>query len=180
MNAPNTKDYPWVYCPSWNIIFGTSPKVGSKSLHEAIRDGNKTCWTPTENDWIMAPTHVWLVRDPVSRFVALWKDKCRDAQPLWVDGDDNPIKDMDPAELMTFIATTDIKDNHWALQSTLCGRRATEVVPLEKFSKWWDERGFPKMDKLGVTERTEDLEDWLIASIEDHYERDVRLYREAL
>jgi len=112
--------------------------------------------------------------------MALWKDKCRDEKPLWANGEESPITGMDPAELMTFISTTEIKDNHWASQSKLCGRRATEVVPLEKFSKWWDERGFPKMDKLGVTERTEDLEPWLIARIENHYERDVRLYQEAV
>jgi len=80
---------------------------------------------------------------------------------------------------MNFIETTCDKDSHWTTQTSQC-RQTHEVVVLEKFTKWWNDRGFPAIDKLNTTKGDVDLSPELIERIEEHYKKDVRLYREAL
>ncbi len=175
--ASNFKTSSWWYCPRWNIILGCAPKCGSTSLFKVLRDNNISVWNPEGHNWNAYA--VWIVREPVSRFTSLWKDKCRDGDPLWDDGQDYVLLDMNPEQLMDFIETGPMKDSHWATQTSLCGRSVNEIVPLDKFTAWWNDRGFPEMSTQNESEGDILLSTELITRILDHYSKDVALYNAA-
>lgn len=164
----------WWYCNRWNIILGCAPKCGSTALFKVISDHNIAAYNPEKHNFTAYA--VWIVREPVARFWSLWKDKCRDGDILWEDGDDDILAGFSPEELMSFIENTNEKDIHWATQQSQCGNRANELVPLEKLSKWWKNRGFPDMEPLNTSEGDIDMSEELVTRILKHYAKDVALY----
>lgn len=169
----------WWQIPAWHIIIGCSPKCGTSTLYAAVAKAGVRCHAPTLG--IGVGQRIWIVREPVERFWSLWKDKCLKGEILYVGEKRARLAGMTPEELIDYIETTNKKDAHWDTQSEHEGGTAQVLVPLERFSDWWEEQGYP--GPLKTVNRTEklpmDLSDDLVERIKIHYADDVRLYKQA-
>lgn len=173
---PNFRTNSWVYCSNWDLIVGVAPKCGKTAIHEIMKKNTSGVWHPNGED----AYKVWIVREPVSRFKSLWRDKCRNKTQLWGDEEDAPLADMSPEDLMDFIETTNLTDPHWTTQWSQCGAVPDKVLPLEHLAKWWDERGLPKMKKMNRTRGEVNLSPKLLLRIRTYYSDDVILYHGGL
>lgn len=122
----------WWTVPEWRYTLCTPPRCGSSTILNYLADEGILAYRPPSRDpgrWIM------IVRDPVDRFVSLWKQKCRDGVMLTVGDEESPIAGMTPKELITFIETTDIKDPHWASLTELEGGHSSETLHYSRINK---------------------------------------------
>lgn len=106
------------------------------------------------------------VRDPVERFMSMWRDKCR-------DGDDNlpALRGLSPDGLLTLIEGDWLGDAHWAPQSAHY-RPGVTCVPYYDFLRWF----MPPLASpipVNYTVRTSDDPMPPVARILRHYWRDV-------
>lgn len=103
------------------------------------------------------------VRDPVDRFMSLWRDKCR-------DGDANLpfLRDLSPDELMTRIECDWYGDAHWAPQAEHY-RLGVTCVPYYTLLQWFGAREVNTTKALGRDPKPP------VTRILKHYWRDVEL-----
>jgi len=118
----------WWVIPEWNMTLGLPPRCGSSTVLHYLQAEGILAYRPTE----FTGRCTFVVRDPVDRFVSLWRAKCRDRNLLTVDDTDSPIIDMTPTELIEFIETTDIQNPHWATLTEIEAGGSTERLPIEK------------------------------------------------
>lgn len=123
----------WWYIPDWDVAVCTPPRCGSSTMLAYFAEAGIFVHRP----FIETPRSIMIVRDPVSRFISLWKHKCRDGMGLTVGDDDtSPIRGLNPRELIEFIETTDIVDPHWATLTELEGGHSTEIMHYSKINEF--------------------------------------------
>jgi hypothetical protein len=123
---------------------------------------------------------VFIVREPLSRFKSLWKQKARDEDVLWDDDKEAILAGMTPEELMDYIEDPAHLDPHWNTQISQCGAWAHELVPLEKLDRWWIRRGLPALPRHNKTEGEVELSEELEERVLKFYKKDVEFYKQAV
>ena len=192
----------WAWVKPWQILIGTSPKAGTRTLYEAfqrnfpqacvkdedtleIRFANTTIvdvLLPGEASLIAIPK-IWIVRHPWDRFKSLWRQKCRDKGRTDLRFDDTMHK-MDPHELFTFIKRPCNDNWHWTRQSDIIGMvnrpivlPAITMLRTESFSEWW------KYGDLPIINATEDKGEFdegfepLREAVETYYQDDLEMWQ---
>ena len=106
------------------------------------------------------------VREPLSRFGSLWRDKCYDRPPRVIDY----VKGMSPDQLMDHIEDFPFGNGHWVPQwyYTLPG------IKLVKYDKLQEFLGLPQTH-ANQSKKTEiDLPEERILS---HYRKDLEMWK---
>jgi hypothetical protein len=81
-------------------------------------------------DGIGRPAYL-AVRDPVDRFMSLWRDKCRDGDPNMPK-----LHGLTPDDLLTVIENDWLGDAHWAPQA-IHYRPGVHRVPFHQLVRWF-------------------------------------------
>lgn len=175
----------WFVIPQWNIIIGAAAKVGTCTVKDFMQGNNIECTYVPHHMVINNSVH-FIVRDPISRFKSLWRNKCRDGHggtytentryPTW-----RTLHHATPDELMDFIEAGNT-DAHWMNQTKVLGQLQATLIPLETLDEWWEAQGFgdlrPYRANTTVRDDTE-FSDALIKRIETFYADDIKLYNNA-
>lgn len=105
------------------------------------------------------------VRDPVSRFGSLWRDKCR-------DGDENMpnLAGLSPNDLMDLIAGSPDANNHWMPQAT----HYREGAELVDYRQLLSRLGLPIVEANRTSTKQSDPA-FPVDRILVHYRADVEL-----
>lgn len=130
-------------------VFLCAPaKCGGTALYRAMlkigpevpdRDVFSTAQNLTEfrtPDGVSRPAFL-AVRDPIERFMSLWRDKCRDGDPNLP-----ALRGLSPSELMTKIECNWYGDAHWAPQSYHY-RQGVTCVPYQQMLHWFGNKNAP-------------------------------------
>jgi hypothetical protein len=154
------------------------PKCGGTSLYRSAlditcADQRATFFEAQQKVKFHSPDGVgrpafMAVRDPIERFMSLWRDKCR-------NGDDNlpKLKWMNPDELLTVIENDWLGDPHWAPQSVHY-RPGVTCVPFTDLLRWFAPVVGDRMP-INYTTLHSDDPPAPTARILKHYWRDVEL-----
>lgn len=162
------RGYGWYHIPQWDITIATPPKAGSSSLKNFMWENKIECsYIPQK--LVKGPTF-FVIRDPVSRFCSLWRDKCRDQTNII----DRNIYGMTPQELLTHIQHNN--DVHWTPQYKLFGNLSPTIIPLERLNDWWEEQGYGTLNQSNMTSGSVDINP---KKIVDYYWKDMELYTRA-
>ncbi len=167
------RGYGWFCVPQWNLTIAAPPKGGSSALKQFMWMNEIPC-SYIPHHQVRGPTF-FVVRDPLSRFVSLWRSKCRDKAPIW----NEQIYGMTPTELMDHIESGE-KDVHWTPQVELIGKLNPTCIPLEQLTSWWVDRGYGKLMKFNVTDGEVDIDGDLLERIMGFYAADMTLYATAI
>jgi len=165
----------WFVVPDWNLTIAAPPKAGSSSLklffYESGMDNVKMVPRYQVN-----PTSeiFFVVRNPLDRFISLWRGKCRDKDNI----KDRRIYGMQPNQLMDHIEAGN-RDVHWASQVTLLDGLNANLIRLENLDEWFNDRGYGKLSKFNATDGDIELDDVLTERILAHYSEDLALYSKA-
>ena len=179
----------WFVVPQWNIVLGASAKVGTCTLKKFMQVEGIECNYIPHNLVAKSslPNIYFVVRDPVSRFQSLWRNKCRDGHggkfspstryPTW-----RTLHKASPETLMDFIEDGNT-DAHWMNQSKVLSGLPANLIPLEYLDEWWETQGFGDLrsckSNVSVKDDTE-FSDELIERIKVFYADDVSLYNKAI
>lgn len=124
----------------WFVVNGTfvcaPPKCGGTALYRSalgigadVHDRHVFSTALTRTEFFTADEMatsgrkaIMAVRDPVSRFASLWRDKCRDT-----DANMPELSGLSPDELMDVIEAEPDGDSHWMPQAVHY-RKCVEVV----------------------------------------------------
>jgi hypothetical protein len=170
--------------PSLWFLFGgrfvcAPPKCGGTSLYRAAlnigddvtdRHVFSVARTRTEfysPDEVIGKPAVMALRDPVSRFASLWRDKCRNT-----DENRPALAGLSPEELMSLIEDQPEADSHWLPQSAHY-RAGVEIV---HYKRLFSVLGLPRVE-ANKTEPKETDPGLPVERILSHYCDDVDLYR---
>lgn len=158
----------WYYFPQWKFSILAPPKCGSSSIKQFIYM-NEIDVLSLRQHQVRGEAYV-VVRDPVSRFCSLWRDKCRDGSPIR-----EPIAGMSATELMDYIESG-VPNVHWTHQHKMYGNLKPTFIPLEHLNDWWSQYG-----TLGIYNATDDeIPDINPKRIVDYYAKDMSLYTKAV
>jgi len=187
----------WIYVAPWRAALGTSPKCGTTSLYEALRDSFPdavhrdditrkitfvdpdviVALTPTQAEMVQYPKY-WIVRHPWARFQSLWREKARDSGRI---GQKNiEVAGKTPRDLFEFIQQWD--NWHWTPQVELAGPIAdTTYIKLDSLKYWWREylgrqKPFPH-SHASIGEEKWDSD--LMRDVLDYYSIDLSLWERA-
>jgi hypothetical protein len=158
----------WHYLPDLNITIGVVPKCGTNSFRELFKDYRKYTALTAKGRC------VFVVRDPVDRFISLWKSKSRDQQTSRLG-----IVGMSIDELLDFIESEVQIDHHWLPQSVMEAGRATELVPFEDWPSWLEKEGFGTLPHKNKTVGDIELTPEQIRRVLLYYWKDELLYARA-
>lgn len=175
----------WFVIPQWNITIGASAKAGTSTLKDFIYENSIECeYLPHHN--VGNNVH-FIVREPVSRFKSLWRNKCRDGHgnlfsmstpyPTWRE-----LLQATPEELMTYIESGRT-DAHWMNQTKVLGQLPATLIPLDMLDEWWLAKGFGDLRFCHTNETIEDDTEFsneLIQRITTFYAGDVELYNRSV
>lgn len=163
----------WYYFPEWKFTILAPPKCGSTAIKQFIYMNEKDVMSLRQHQVIGKV--VFVVRDPLSRFCSLWRNKCRDGAKI---GDRWPIKGMTPTELMNYIESGE-RNVHWTPQYKMFGKLKPEFVPLEYLDDWWSDNGYGTLGRFNVTEK-DDVVDINPKRVIDYYSKDMELYTKTI
>ncbi len=190
----------WAWVKPWQILIGTSPKAGTRTLYEAlwrhfptscvkdeetleIRFANTTIvdvLLPGEASLIAIPK-IWIIRHPWARFKSLWRQKCRDKGRTDLRFDET-MHEFTPEKLFEFIKRPANDNWHWTRQACMIGMIGRPVVEpgitllrTENFTNWWPYGDLPT---IKATEDKGEFEgkDELRQRVEKYYKADLELW----
>jgi len=161
---------PFWYVPEDNIMIGSSPKVATKTLQNVLRANGVRTLDASEYD---CPRY-FVVRPPVARFKSLWKSKCRDEDHSGQPPLKMVIAGFSPEDLMDYIESEVVWDQHWARQSEILGDAEVTLIPLNRLSEF-DERFTVYNSTSGDVELSNDI----IMRVIEYYKDDLMLYEKA-
>jgi hypothetical protein len=165
----------WYYFPKWKFSILPPPKCGSTAIKQFI-------YMNCLDDEVLSLRHHdvrgkphFVIRDPVSRFCSLWRNKCRDGAKI---GDKWPIKGMTPNQLMDYIESGE-RNIHWTPQYKMMGNLNPVLIPLENLNEWWSSNGYGELGVFNVTTK-DDIVDINPKRVVDYYAKDMELYTKAI
>jgi len=170
----------WMHVPEWDMTIAAPPKAGSTTLKDFVWQNNIECDYIPFNRVNRNKDVFFVVRDPISRFKSLWRDKCavrhrtgkRYIQWALLEG-------CLPEELMTAIENGQ-RDVHITPQTEILGDMQATLIPLHKLNTWWSDRGYGDLESANTNKTVDDgteFNDALIQRVETFYATDVELYK---
>lgn len=165
----------WYMFRDWDFTIFAPPKCGSTAIKQFIymHELDDRVLSLRQNK--VVGDLYFVIRDPLSRFCSLWKNKCRDEAYI---GDAWPIAGMSPTELMDYIESG-VKNVHWTPQYKMMGSLTPILIPLELFGFWWKQSGLGELGVFNSTEGEVDIDDELKERILAHFAKDLELYHKA-
>jgi hypothetical protein len=174
----------WFVIPQWNITIGAAAKVGTCTLKDFMQGNSIECdYVPHHK--VTNNVH-FIVRDPVSRFESLWRNKCRDGHggtynektqyPIW-----RKLHHATPDELMDYIEAGNT-DAHWMHQTKVLGGLDAKLIPLTMLDFWWKQSGLGDLLPYRANTTVKDdtvFSDELIQRVLTFYAEDVILHNKA-
>ena len=124
----------WWNIPDYGFAVALPPRCGSSSVLHSFVEREIKCYGPvighadgtsSRDDY---ERRIMVVRDPVERFMSLWRSKCRNQEKLWVDDDSAVLAFMSPKDLIKHIERTKVEDAHWATLSAIEAGYSTEII----------------------------------------------------
>jgi len=173
----------WFHFKEWDFTIMLPPKCGSSSIKQFIWMNELEDKVDTIRHYEVRGKVYVVVRNPFDRFVSLWKNKCRDRNPLRKHV--RCIYGMTPEQLMEYIKAGN-KDVHWTPQTTLISQIAdvagvtVDLIPLENLNDWWAEQGYGELHVFNTSDGTVPMGEELYEDICRHYAEDFVLYANAL
>jgi len=164
------------------ITIGIPPKNGSSSVHLCLRkhfgvDTLSNCKDVNLlHGELVSGEAYFIVRDPLSRFLSLWLNKCVDGGRI--SSFPTQLSGLSQRELFTFIKTHE--DHHWIRQVDLLGDTRATVVPLSKLDELWATTGLPLLLRENSAPYSAAIEADLTLELLDYYAADLQLYQESL
>jgi hypothetical protein len=169
-------DRNWVYLIDHDVYIGVAPKCGTSSVNAALENiPHRRCW----RDEKILGRKVWIVRDPVKRFISLWRNKCRDKGKLRRPNK-APLWGWSIDQLLDFLELTDESNGHWDSQVSQLGDNEAELIPLPYLSEWWESEGLGEIEKKNATSGDVELTEKQLERICKLYREDRRLYNKAV
>lgn len=164
----------WVYFPRQKVSLLVPPKCGTSSVRQFIWMNELENTVKRIQHYQVTGNIFFVVRDPITRFVSLWRSKCRNKENLL----DKRVHGMSPNELMTHIESG-AKDAHWTPQVELIKNLNPTLIPLESLNWWWHQSGLGSLGVFNATEGEIEISDGLKQRILTFYADDLKLYHKA-
>jgi hypothetical protein len=147
----------WFVVPDWNLTIAAPPKAGSSSLKQYFYESDMDNVTMVPRYKVNPDSEIFfVVRNPIDRFMSLWRGKCRDKDNI----SDYRVHGMQPDQLMDHIEAGN-RDIHWALQDTLLNGLDANLIRLENLRQWFNDRGYGELPKANSTDGDVDIDDSL-------------------
>jgi hypothetical protein len=166
----------WFYFHDWEFTILAPPKCGSTAIKQFIYMNELDDKVTSMRNKDVKGKAYFVIRDPLSRFLSLWRNKCRDGAYI---GKAWPIKGMSPSELMDYIEGG-ARNVHWTPQFSMVGRLEPTFIPLEKLNEWWAAKGYGELGKFNTTESDDSFLDINPKRVIDYYAKDMELYTKAV
>ena len=183
----------WYELPDWNITIAAPFKCGSTTLKHFIHD-NDIPFYHILHSQIRGDAY-FVVRNPVERFMSLWRQKCRDksVNVIMVQGGEyvvgspnynrrtwDTLADATPEELMDYIEAGN-SEPQWTPQTKILGNLNATCIALDDLNDWWTNQGYGDLQsaRINSTSGTEVLSDDLTQRILTFYAKDVELYNKS-
>ena len=139
----------WHHIKEWNAFVCIPPKCGTSSLKYAYDKTFARNIMHETKEVPHGPTCIAVIRDPIARFESLCRSKL-------VSLDDVP--------------------GWYKPQSNLLGDYATQIISIQEFAEWWDERATRKFPHINQTEGEIILTPEDVEVLHELYEDDFKLY----
>jgi len=144
-------------------MVGSSPKCGATSLEKWAKTHNAL---PRVHGYAHDCLRCFFVRDPLERFISLYRNKSEGGY-----GNLNLIKGKSPEELISFIESNKVWNQHWGLQSEILGDVEAILLPLELMTPLLGAEKYNTSTGEVVMSRS------IINRIYAHYDADKKLYQ---
>lgn len=166
----------WFVVPDWNITIAAPPKAGSSSLKKFFYESEMDNVKMVPRYQVNPNSEIFfVVRNPLDRFISLWRGKCRDKDNI----KDRRVYGMEPNQLMDHIEAGN-RDVHWAFQITLLDGLDANLIRLENLNNWFTDCEYGELPKFNTTDGDVEIDDGLKKRILTHYADDLALYERAL